>query len=301
LAGGDECDAIIFADHLEGAPETGTGNFIKAAADGDPIAESGGTLVVNFGAGDDGEDPRVGHGAEVHPHECGEAGPAGLDHAQVGDVVDDAATIGVEKHHLLAGFQSGAGRWHEPNLAEIGALCNVGLRVGACSFLERLRNMPEIHPLSDVQASHIGEGTRIWQFCVVLAGARIGADCNISSHVLIENDVIIGDRVTVKSGVQIWDGIRIADEVFIGPNVTFSNDPFPRSRKALTQYPITTVGKGASIGANATILPGIVIGAGAMVAAGAVVTRDVPENAIVKGNPAVISRFIEPGASQPCK
>jgi UDP-2-acetamido-3-amino-2,3-dideoxy-glucuronate N-acetyltransferase len=159
--------------------------------------------------------------------------------------------------------------------------------------------MSVIHPLSDVQSRHIGEGTRIWQFCVVLPNARIGADCNICSHVFIEDDVIIGDRVTVKCGVQIWDGIRISDDVFIGPNVTFTNDPFPRSRKALAEYPVTTVGKGASIGANATILPGVTIGPRAMVGAGAVVTRDVPENTIVKGNPAVISGNAELRKPQP--
>ena len=154
--------------------------------------------------------------------------------------------------------------------------------------------MSFIHPLSDVQSRHIGEGTHIWQFCVVLPNARIGADCNICSHVFIENDVVIGNRVTVKCGVQIWDGIRIADDVFIGPNVTFTNDPFPRSRKVLAEYPVTTIEEGASIGANATILPGLVIGRRAMVAAGAVVTRDVPDYAVVKGNPAVISRYLEP-------
>jgi UDP-2-acetamido-3-amino-2,3-dideoxy-glucuronate N-acetyltransferase len=159
--------------------------------------------------------------------------------------------------------------------------------------------MPIIHPLSDVQSRQIGEGTRIWQFCVVLPNATIGADCNICSHVFIENDVVIGDRVTVKCGVQIWDGLRIADDVFIGPNVTFTNDPFPRSRKALAEYPVTTIGKGASIGANATILPGITIGPRAMVGAGAMVTRDVPENTIVKGSPAVISGNAEPRKPQP--
>ena len=159
--------------------------------------------------------------------------------------------------------------------------------------------MSVIHPLSDVQSRHIGEGTHIWQFCVVLPNARIGADCNICSHVFIENDVVIGNRVTVKCGVQIWDGIRVLDDVFIGPNVTFTNDPFPRSRKSLATYPVTTVGKGASIGANATILPGIAIGPGALVGAGAVVTRDVPENAIVKGNPAVISANAELRKPQP--
>jgi acetyltransferase-like isoleucine patch superfamily enzyme len=159
--------------------------------------------------------------------------------------------------------------------------------------------MSFIHSLSEVQSRHIGEGTRIWQFCVVLPNARIGADCNICSHVFIEDDVIIGDRVTVKCGVQIWDGIRISDDVFIGPNVTFTNDPFPRSRRALAEYPVTTVGKGASIGANATILPGITIGPGAMVGAGAVVTRDVRANTIVKGNPAVVSGNAEPRKPQP--
>jgi UDP-2-acetamido-3-amino-2,3-dideoxy-glucuronate N-acetyltransferase len=153
--------------------------------------------------------------------------------------------------------------------------------------------MHQIHPSSDVQSNQIGAGTRIWQFCVVLANARIGADCNIASHVFIENDVVIGDRVTIKNGVQIWDGIRLSDDVFIGPNVTFTNDPFPRSRKVLPAYPVTTVGEGASIGANATILPGIVIGKGAMVAAGAVVTRDVPEHALVRGHPAVIIRYLD--------
>ncbi len=154
--------------------------------------------------------------------------------------------------------------------------------------------MPTIHPLSDVQSPSIGKDTRVWQFCVILPGAKIGEDCNICSHVFVENDVIIGDRVTIKCGVQIWDGLRIENDVFIGPNVTFTNDPFPRSRKPLAEYPVTRVGQGASIGANSTILPGIVIGSGAMVGAGAVVTRDVPDHAIVKGNPALISGYVEP-------
>jgi UDP-2-acetamido-3-amino-2,3-dideoxy-glucuronate N-acetyltransferase len=151
--------------------------------------------------------------------------------------------------------------------------------------------MPTIHPLSDVQSSHIGAGTRIWQFCVVMPEARIGSGCNICAQVLIENDVVIGDRVTVKCGVQIWDGLRIGDEVFIGPNVTFTNDPFPRSQQRPEKYSITTIHHGASIGANATILPGISIGRGAMIAAGSVVTRDVPPHAVVKGNPARITAY----------
>lgn len=149
-----------------------------------------------------------------------------------------------------------------------------------------------IHPLSDVQTARIGGNTRIWQFVVILPNARIGADCNVCSHVLIENDVIIGDRVTVKSGVQLWDGLRVEDDVFIGPNVTFTNDPFPRSKQYPPAFAITTVKAGASIGGGATILPGITIGRGAMVGAGAVVTKSVPDYALVVGNPARIIRTL---------
>jgi len=129
----------------------------------------------------------------------------------------------------------------------------------------------------------------------------IGRDCNICDHVFIENDVVVGDRVTVKCGVQLWDGLRIEDDVFLGPNVTFTNDRYPRSRQHLDRYPETVVKRGASVGANATILPGLVIGPSAMVGAGAVVTRDVPANAVVVGNPARIVRYhlavTSPGAS----
>lgn len=148
-----------------------------------------------------------------------------------------------------------------------------------------------IHGLSDVQTEKIGVGSRIWQFCVVLPGARIGKDCNICSHVFIENDVVVGDRVTVKCGVQLWDGLRVENDVFIGPNVTFTNDQFPRSRHKPDVFAETIIRAGASIGANATILPGVTIGRSAMVAAGAVVTRDIPAHAIVKGNPARISGY----------
>lgn len=152
--------------------------------------------------------------------------------------------------------------------------------------------MTRFHPLADVQSSHIGSDTRIWQFVVILPEARIGADCNICSHVLIENDVVIGDRVTVKSGVQLWDGLRIEDDVFIGPNVTFTNDPFPRSKQYPPAFPVTTIQTGASIGGGATILPGITIGRHAMVGAGAVVTRSVPDGAVVVGNPARVVRYV---------
>ena len=149
------------------------------------------------------------------------------------------------------------------------------------------------HPLADVQSTAIGTGTRIWQFSVVLPLAKIGEDCNICSHCLIENDVVIGDRVTVKSGVQLWDGLRVGDDVFIGPNASFANDRFPRSKKKPEKFLQTIVETGASIGAGATILPGITIGRNAMVAAGAVVTRSVPPNAIVVGNPAKIVGYVE--------
>lgn len=145
-----------------------------------------------------------------------------------------------------------------------------------------------IHKLSDVQSTTIGENTRVWQFSVILKDAVIGKDCNICAHTLIENDVLIGDRVTIKSGVYIWDGITIEDDVFIGPSVAFTNDKKPRSKVYPEHYSRILVKKGASIGANATILPGIVIGEGAMVGAGAVVTKDVPANTTVVGNPARI-------------
>ena len=147
-----------------------------------------------------------------------------------------------------------------------------------------------IHPSSDVQSKQIGEGTRIWQFVVVLPGAVIGRDGNICSHCFIENQVVVGDRVTVKCGVQLWDGVTLEDDVFVGPNVTFTNDLNPRSRNAGAKLLPTLVKKGASIGANATILPGLVIGEGAMVGAGSVVTKDVPPRTLVVGNPARVIR-----------
>lgn len=140
-----------------------------------------------------------------------------------------------------------------------------------------------IHELSDVQSKNIGEGTNIWQYCVVLEGAVIGSNCNICSHCFIENDVTIGNNVTVKCGVQLWDGVEIEDDVFIGPNVTFCNDRYPKSRNKNFKLEKVVVKKGASIGANATILPGVTIGENAMVGAGALVTKDVDRDCKVIG------------------
>lgn len=143
-----------------------------------------------------------------------------------------------------------------------------------------------VHPQGLCESTTVGDGTRIWAFAHVLPKAVIGRDCNICDHVFIENDVRVGDRVTVKCGVQLWDGIELEDDVFIGPNATFTNDKYPRSKQYPAAYPRTVVKRGASIGANATILPGITIGERAMVGAGAVVTRDVAPDAQVRGSPA---------------
>lgn len=146
--------------------------------------------------------------------------------------------------------------------------------------------MPKIHPLSDVQTRQIGEGTSVWQFCVILSGARIGAECNICAQVFIENDVVIGDRVTIKPGVQVWDGVTLEDDVFIGPNVTFTNDRTPRSRSKDWTLVKTRIARGASVGANTTLIAGITVGEYALIGAGSVVTRDVPPYTLWYGNPA---------------
>ncbi len=149
-----------------------------------------------------------------------------------------------------------------------------------------------VHANALCETNFIGDGTKIWAFAHVLPGAKIGADCNICDGVFIEGDVIVGDRVTIKCGVQLWNGVRLADDVFIGPNATFTNDNFPRSKCYPEKFLETVVHAGASIGANATILPGITIGSGAMIGAGAVITRSVPANAIVVGNPGRITGYI---------
>lgn len=148
--------------------------------------------------------------------------------------------------------------------------------------------MLSIHPTALVASKEVGDGTRIWAFVNVLAGARIGRDCNICDRCFIENDVVLGDRVTVKCGVSLYDGLVLEDGVFVGPDVTFANDPRPRSGRHLDHYPRTLVREGASLGAGAILLPGITVGRFAMVGAGALVTREVPDFALVYGSPAQV-------------
>lgn len=155
-----------------------------------------------------------------------------------------------------------------------------------------------IHKLSDVQSKNIGKNTNIWQFCVVLPEAKIGDNCNICSNVFVENDVTIGNNVTVKCGVQLWDGVTVEDNVFIGPNVTFTNDLYPRSKQYPETFYKTIIKKGASIGANATIVCGHTIGEKAMIGAGSVVTKDVPAGELWVGNPARFVRKLYGGGVQ---
>ncbi len=156
----------------------------------------------------------------------------------------------------------------------------------------------EIHESSDVQTNSIGNNTTIWQYCVILSDVVIGDNCNICSHCFIENNVRIGNRVTIKNGVYIYDSIEIDDDVFIGPNVTFTNDIYPRSQRNLkivknNDYLKTRVCKGASIGGGATILPGVTIAESAIIGAGAVITKDVEAGTIVYGDAAKYQRNID--------
>ena len=155
-----------------------------------------------------------------------------------------------------------------------------------------------IHEKAIVESGKIGEGTKIWAFAHVLPGAIIGRNCNICDGVFIENDVVVGDNVTIKCGVQLWDGLRVADDVFIGPNATFTNDLFPRSKVYPDKFGKTIISRGASIGANATILAGVTIGEAAMVGAGSVVVKHVPAFAKVVGNPAKIIGYLEGETSE---
>jgi UDP-2-acetamido-3-amino-2,3-dideoxy-glucuronate N-acetyltransferase len=145
-----------------------------------------------------------------------------------------------------------------------------------------------IHPRALVETGDIGPGTRVWAFAHVMEGAVVGANCNVGDHAFIESGASLGDRVTVKNGCLIWHGVHIADDVFVGPNVVFTNDMTPRVRYRTTaeDWLNTEVAERASLGANSTILCGIRIGRNAFVGAGSVVTNDLPDHALVVGNPA---------------
>jgi acetyltransferase-like isoleucine patch superfamily enzyme len=145
-----------------------------------------------------------------------------------------------------------------------------------------------VHDHALCESEDIGLRTRIWAFAHVMKGARIGADCNVGDHAFVEGGAVIGDRVTVKNCVLVWDRVTVEDDVFLGPNVVFTNDMVPRAafKKPKEAWLPTRVCRGASIGANATIVCGVTIGAGAFVGAGSVVVRDVPDHALVVGNPA---------------
>jgi acetyltransferase-like isoleucine patch superfamily enzyme len=149
-----------------------------------------------------------------------------------------------------------------------------------------------IHQLSDCQNTNIPANTNIWQYVVVLPKARIGENCNICAHCFVENDVVIGNSVTVKCGVYLWDGIVIEDNVQIGPNVTFTNDKYPRAKQPFVLQR-TIVKKNASIGAASIILGGVTIGENAMVGAGSLVTKDIPDGELWFGNPARFIRKID--------
>jgi len=156
--------------------------------------------------------------------------------------------------------------------------------------------MKFIHKLADVQTSKIGENSRIWQFVVILGEALIGENCNICAHTYIENDVIIGNNVTIKCGVYIWDGITLENNVQVGPNVSFTNDKYPRAKHTF-ELKRTIVKENASIGAGAVILCGIVIGEHSLIGAGSVVTKDVPPFTLWVGNPARQIGFVTKDAT----
>ena len=135
----------------------------------------------------------------------------------------------------------------------------------------------------------IGEGTKIWHFCHIQKGAKIGKNCTLGQNVNVASHVTIGNDVKIQNNVSVYEGVELEDGVFCGPSCVFTNDLTPRARypKGRENYKKTLVREGASIGANATIVCGHTIGRYAMVAAGAVVTKDVPDFALVAGGPAV--------------
>lgn len=149
-----------------------------------------------------------------------------------------------------------------------------------------------VHPNALVESDNIGAKTRIWAFAHVLKNVTIGEDCNLCDYVFVESGVTIGNRVTIKNGISLWEGLEIEDDVFLGPNAVFTNDMFPRSKRHSGIFLSTKIQKGASVGANATILCGITLGKYCLVGAGSVVTKSVPDFALVTGNPAKVKYWV---------
>jgi UDP-2-acetamido-3-amino-2,3-dideoxy-glucuronate N-acetyltransferase len=149
-----------------------------------------------------------------------------------------------------------------------------------------------VHEKAICESEKIGKNTRIWAFCHIMKDVEIGEDCNFGDGSFVESGVKIGNRVTVKNHISIWNGVEIEDDVFLGPNCVLTNDLFPRSKVYHPENIRTLIRKGASIGANATIVCGITLGKYSMVAAGAVVTKDVPDFALMVGVPAKISGYV---------
>jgi acetyltransferase-like isoleucine patch superfamily enzyme len=143
-----------------------------------------------------------------------------------------------------------------------------------------------VHPNAIVESESIGDKTRVWAFAHVMKNVSIGTDCNLGNYVFVESGVVIGNRVTIKNSISLWEGLNIEDDVFLGPNAVFTNDMFPRSKRHSGNFLSTHIQKGASVGANATILCGISLGKYCLIGAGSVVTRSVPDFALVTGNPA---------------
>lgn len=136
------------------------------------------------------------------------------------------------------------------------------------------------------EGAEIGSGTKIWHFCHVMAGARIGKNCNIGQNVFVAKDTIIGNNVKIQNNVSIYLGVIIEDDVFLGPSMVFTNVKNPRSHvERKNEFRTTRVRQGATIGANATVICGVALGRYSFVGAGAVITRDVPDYAMVYGNP----------------
>lgn len=143
-----------------------------------------------------------------------------------------------------------------------------------------------VHPSALVETDIIGSGTTIWAFVHLLPGVIVGRNCNICDHCFAESGVNIGHNVTLKCGIYLWHGTTLEDDVFVGPNVVFTNDVHPRSKNTDFKLLPVSVRQGASLGANSTILAGVTVGRYALIGIGAVVTRDVPDYALVYGNPA---------------